>query len=299
MALQTGVEGIDTSFFEPDYTVAAATAELIWEGSWTMIELLRDELAPRVEGGRRVVELGSGTGLLGLCAAAVGGHVLLTDIAAVAKTSLKQNVLLNSSSSSSNAESAGSSSTSGGSSSGAAAAGAADSGAPSADAPAAASSVSSVVDGVDGGTVSTPGEDAGESWAEAVPVGVHGGSASAAALDWTVPVTDQTAPNDPRNADLLIACECVWLEELAGPFVDTIFELMQGPKSPACLLCYRDRSNAASATFAGMGHVVGLFEARGCTVKMLHSKLPTTKRDREKCIADPTRPVNVFEVTLG
>ena len=34
-------ECIDTSFFEPDYTVAAATAELIWEGSWTMIELLR------------------------------------------------------------------------------------------------------------------------------------------------------------------------------------------------------------------------------------------------------------------
>ena len=47
------------------------------------------------------------------------------------------------------------------------------------------------------------------------------------------------------------------------------------------------------------GHVVGLLEDLGCSVKPLYSQLPTSKRDREKCLADPTRPVNVFEVTLS
>jgi hypothetical protein len=53
----------------------------------TAVELLQEEgiLVERVRG-QRVVELGSGTGLAGLCAAAVGGHVLLTDIGAVSVT---------------------------------------------------------------------------------------------------------------------------------------------------------------------------------------------------------------------
>lgn len=80
-------------------------------------------------------------------------------------------------------------------------------------------------------------------WNAAVPVGLLGGSAVAGALDWTVQIDDQAAANDPRQADLLIACECVWLEELAAPFVETAFELMQGPSKPSCLLCYRVRQH--------------------------------------------------------
>jgi hypothetical protein len=110
-----------------------------------------------------------------------------------------------------------------------------------------------------------------------------------------VPITDQIFPNDPREADLIIACECVWLAELAAPLVETIIALMKGPNRPSCLLCYRDRSSGKT-TFAGMGHVLDLLKAEGCAVTLLHSYHPTATENR--IAADPSRPVNVFEVTL-
>ena len=62
----------DPNFFDSDYSIAASTGMVVWEGSWVLIELLRDPshwLCGRLRG-KRVVELGAGTGLLGLCAAA-------------------------------------------------------------------------------------------------------------------------------------------------------------------------------------------------------------------------------------
>lgn len=56
-----------------------------------MIELLRGKLGDDLKG-KKVVELGSGTGLAGLCAAAVGAHVLMSDIATVTDFSLRPNV---------------------------------------------------------------------------------------------------------------------------------------------------------------------------------------------------------------
>lgn len=51
--------------------------------------------------GKRILELGSGAGLLGLCVAAVGGHVLLTDLPSVVDESLRPNILRNKSQSAS------------------------------------------------------------------------------------------------------------------------------------------------------------------------------------------------------
>ena len=58
----------DANFFDADYSIAASTGNLMWEGSWAAVELLRDPSSWLAEllVGKRVVELGAGIGLLGL-----------------------------------------------------------------------------------------------------------------------------------------------------------------------------------------------------------------------------------------
>ena len=106
------------------------------------------------------------------CCAYTTGHVLLTDIAAVARSSLHSNIQLNDNRKNLGGDAAGTGSAG------------------------------------DGAAVDDAGvEDTAEtaSWNASVPVGVHGGSAAAGALDWTVPHTEQLTPNDPRTADMLMA----------------------------------------------------------------------------------------------
>jgi len=91
------VEGQDPHFFDEDYSVAASTAWLVWEGSWAVVHLVRvqESWLSDLIVGNRVLELGSGTGLLGLVLATVGGHVVMTDVATMVEAVLKPNLEAN------------------------------------------------------------------------------------------------------------------------------------------------------------------------------------------------------------
>ena len=86
---------LDTYLFEPDYTIAGSTGFLLWPGTFVLIDLLNaGDLAARLHG-RKVMELGSGTGLAGLCAAAAGSSVLMTDLPSVVHGILDANTKRN------------------------------------------------------------------------------------------------------------------------------------------------------------------------------------------------------------
>ncbi|KAI8817339.1 putative methyltransferase-domain-containing protein [Fimicolochytrium jonesii] len=82
---------VDPYFFDPSYTLAAATGFSVWEGAIALLSFLRSAENPEavefrrrvIENRESVVELGSGTGIAGLGVAALGGDVLLTDVASV------------------------------------------------------------------------------------------------------------------------------------------------------------------------------------------------------------------------
>ena len=62
--------------------VAAATGFQVWEGARAVLKLLKDAESPLCTHikGKRVLELGSGTGLAGLCASVIGADVILSGI---------------------------------------------------------------------------------------------------------------------------------------------------------------------------------------------------------------------------
>ena len=213
----------DPFFFDADYDVAASTGMVVWEGSWALVEALADPdswVSAKLRGAR-VVELGAGTGLLGLCAAVAGADVLMTDVPAVVSEMLAPNLAAN------------------------------------ADGDAA------------GG---------GAPWAR-----VGDGSAAAAPLDWHRAVDDpaQLAAShgaDPRDAEVVLAAECVWLKDLVAPFVETVVALLRGPKRPSCVLSFRERANdGATGAFAAGAAVMAEFAARGCDVRE-HGPIGTAHR---------------------
>eukprot|EP00899_Mesostigma_viride_P017703 jgi/Mesvir1/25934/Mv20928-RA.1 len=95
----------DPNFFDEDYSVEAKTGFQLWEGTYGIISLL-DATCPAYAScplhldkklkGRRVIELGGGTGLLGLSAASVGAHVMITDLTALVQhinDNIKRNII--------------------------------------------------------------------------------------------------------------------------------------------------------------------------------------------------------------
>jgi hypothetical protein len=112
---------VDPFFFDPGYTLAGKTGFQVWPGSRLLVEALtfpRNHEKPlpllvvppsdspplrnwqqRLAKGARVLELGSGVGVVGASLAAVGAHVLLTDLKTLVQHSTQPNLERNASTS--------------------------------------------------------------------------------------------------------------------------------------------------------------------------------------------------------
>jgi len=114
-----------------------------------------------------------------------------------------------------------------------------------------------------------------EAWPDSTRVGR--GSATRATLDWCEPIPEHPFGTSTtvgfRDADLIIAAECVWLRELLPPFAATAATLLTNGV-PEMILSVRDRSSTEDASsgkaFAHTNEVVREFENAGCALTTLH-----------------------------
>jgi hypothetical protein len=216
---------------------AAATGFVVWEGTWLARRLMARGGALRAAmEGKRVVELGAGVGLAGLCAAAMGAHVLQTDLPSVVAGSLRPNIARNASAATT------------------------DEGAPAGSPWPGAVRVgrgSAVAASIDWRKALARPE-CEQAAGEADPTQVARSALSltcghALALTrcphtrcptrragtvmpmTTSPLSDTRGPSQPlRKAEFILCVESIWLAELIEPFVATVCAIMAGPHRPEC-----------------------------------------------------------------
>lgn len=249
-------DNVDPCFFEPTYTVAGSTGFVVWEGSWMLMNYVATQMRDEIRG-KKVVELGSGTGLAGLFIAAHGAHVMTTDLVSVVEECLNDNIAMNRRPPTPVGDEAPAVTGECKDALPATAPETADPGAPPIEA-----------------LRLVPDACSGTPWAGATPIGLLGGTCVAQELDWVRPVREQAAPLDFADADIILAAETVWLKELIEPFVVTVVSLLSSPKRPPCYLSYHNRGTEQSVTFATTGELLDSLRAHGCAVDLITEGVP-------------------------
>jgi len=96
---------VDANFFDAGYSLAGATGFKVWTGTRLMIECLAwpnandctrlKAIQHLISDGARVLELGSGVGVLGSYLSAIGSQVLMTDLPTLVENSIDMNIVRN------------------------------------------------------------------------------------------------------------------------------------------------------------------------------------------------------------
>jgi predicted nicotinamide N-methyase len=87
---------------------------------------------------------------------------------------------------------------------------------------------------------------------------VGAGSVAAAALDWHTDARQQlsAAGIQPHfSFDIILAADCIWLLDVAAPFVNTLCSLMPTGCPSLALLCFQNRAHDQSTAFVKLDQV--------------------------------------------
>ena len=96
---------VDPNFFDEGYSMAGSTGFKVWTGSRLLIETLvwtrssdggrLKEIQQSMRNGARLIELGSGVGVVGTYLSAIGAQVLVTDLTTLVENAIDCNLLRN------------------------------------------------------------------------------------------------------------------------------------------------------------------------------------------------------------
>eukprot|EP00388_Colpodella_angusta_P005838 GDKJ01017770.1.p1 GENE.GDKJ01017770.1~~GDKJ01017770.1.p1 ORF type:complete len:255 (-),score=48.18 GDKJ01017770.1:65-829(-) len=90
-------EQLFEDFFDPDFNIAVATGYTkTWEGSFLLLDYLRSQECPIKLEGLNLVEMGSGSGMFGMCLAVMKNNVLLSDVECICRKYILNNLKGNS-----------------------------------------------------------------------------------------------------------------------------------------------------------------------------------------------------------
>lgn len=282
--LEEAHQTVDPNFFDSGYGLAGSTGFQVWAGTRLLVEALlwprpgadavslmglQTQIAPVLDSSRacRILELGSGIGVVGTSLAAAGAEVLLTDLATLIDNATYPNLIQNCNLY--REEAAGEHTE--------AMSTAPDQSFTFHDAPRWLSSK----DGATG-----------------VPVGK--GWASTAYLDWRMPIDDQLLPHHYESLDLIVASDCVWLVSMLDALLDTVEALFsKQERAPRLVMSFQRRDTKEgdeSGTFTTVRRVINSVESRGLSIECVAWRPVRVESEAQAEVSYEDKEVFVFMI---
>ena len=246
---------VDPNFFQQGYTLAGRTGFQVWAATRLMVESLLFPLDSDCDrlttiqreiqsSKKRILELGSGVGVVSLSiAASTGSQVLLTDLPALVEQSLLPNLKLNQRTSIDKTD---------------------------------LSSSQLPPQWLYEASRDLEFEEEEDNENIVFPIGDKGGWASIAVVDWTMPLNSQVSKVAPM-IDYIIASDCVWLVSMMDSLLDTVHAIFQANPLARLLLSFKRRDGTDSTMFTKVDSVVEAVKARGWSLECLAWRYATSE----------------------